>query len=105
MNKHKKNKINKILTINLSAIFSVLLFLTYVYQVNVTTVNASGADLMKNEISSKQSEISKLEFNYIQKTRSIGIESASEFSLVKDAGNKEKVFVKRDINKFSVNER
>ena len=101
----KHSLLNKIFLIHLSAIFSVALIFTYIYFINATTLNAAKTEDLDDDISQIRSEISQLEFRYIEVTKSISIDQAEEFELSNILDEENKIFAKiNNSNRLTLNE-
>lgn len=74
----------------------VLTVMSYVYLVNAATFNTAKAQNFSEEVGILQSEISDLEYSYIEKTKSISIADAGNYSLVPNQKEAKKVLVSRD---------
>lgn len=103
--KTKYNILNKIFFIHLSAIFSLVFIFTYIYFINATTLNAAKTESLSDDISELRSEISRLEFKYIEVTKNINIDQAAEYELSNILDDESKIFAKiNNSNRFTFNE-
>jgi len=101
-NKTKTLQIEKMVKINIFFLIAIICF--YVYLVNLATFNTAKAQDLSEEKSFLQSEVSKLEVEYLEKTKSINIESAQNFNLISSKKDAKKVLVYRaDVNKLTLN--
>jgi len=75
-----------------------LTVMSYVYLVNAATFDTAKSQKLSEEISVVQSEISELEFAYIEKTKSISLNSAAQYALVPNKKESKKILVSRDSN-------
>jgi hypothetical protein len=95
MKKTLKNIETKTL-IRISLAMLVLTVMSYVYLVNAATFNTAKAQTFSEKVGILQSEISDLEFSYIEKTKSISIADAANYALVPNQKEAKKVLVARD---------
>jgi hypothetical protein len=95
MKKHLR-KIEVQTLIKASIAMLVLTVLSYVYLVNSATFNTAKAQTLSEQVAVLQSQISDLEFSYIDKTKSISEGDAVAFSLVPNKKESKKILVARD---------